>query len=301
MMIGRIAESYLSSSELSSVNNLIQSFQLPKQTLTESATWQDMLKDDYGLRLFYQWHFSDEIIKGDSCENCVFRNPTYNITSYLASAYKTLNDKTTTSPWIWAFHIRSVAHFVGDVHMPLHNTERFANDYPEGDKGGNDYKLNCNYGSACNNIHFLWDSAGNMYNLEKPLTPNHADTFSKNCSNLMKTHPESSIGYDTKSFAPYMWHNESFQIAQGIYTTPANEWPSEAYLNNVHDKSKLRIALAGYRLGNFIKSVVGNMPVVDKANYVREIVVWVVNSVMFIVSIVMLILTKRKNQYTAMY
>ena len=293
-MIGRIAESYLSSKELSKFNKIVQTYQLPIQTLTEVATWQDDLKDSCGLRTFYQWHFSDEIIIDGSCTNCEFALPTYNITSYLESAYKTLSNPTTTSQWAWGFHIRSIVHFFGDIHMPLHNTARYSTDFPEGDRGGNLYTLNCNYGSSCSNVHALWDSVANLYNIYDPLIPKYKEAFQENVTLLMDEFPEDVFDYDLEAFEPLTWHTESYQLAeQYCYNTPINDWPSSSYFSTSQQVAKKRVAAAGRRLGLYLKSIADNVPI-ESDNYIREIVMWVINAILLILSIVFIILSSRK-------
>jgi hypothetical protein len=49
--------------------------------------------------------------------------------------------------------LRFYVHLLGDMHQPLHETTRCSRDHPNGDKGGNDFKLNYKIG----NLHALWD------------------------------------------------------------------------------------------------------------------------------------------------
>lgn len=297
-MIGRIAENMLSSSERKKFEGILRYGQLPIQTITESTTWQDDLKDSYKLDVMGLWHFSDgPIVKGDNVE---IPPPTYNITTYLEDAWRTLTNPTTTDPWVWAFHLRSILHFVADVHTPHHNVALFTNDnFRRGDAGGNGYKLNCVYGSACNNIHFLWDSAGLLYNIYNPLIPKFRDEFSSNATNFVKEFPESRFtgkSFDLKTYEPYKWHNESYDVAVKVgYDTPMYGWPSEDYFEKVRTQCKDRIALAGYRLGSVLKQLVDSIPY-DVPSSTREIIVWIVDAVLIVLSILFVILTKHKKK-----
>jgi hypothetical protein len=40
-----------------------------------------------------------------------------------------------------SFNIRMLIHFTGDMHQPLHTTSRFSKDFPNGDEGGNWFRL----------------------------------------------------------------------------------------------------------------------------------------------------------------
>ena len=48
-----------------------------------------------------------------------------------------------------------LVHFLGDIVQPLHNMGRFTRKYPDGDRGGNAFKLKSKYGVT--NLHSLWD------------------------------------------------------------------------------------------------------------------------------------------------
>lgn len=52
--------------------------------------------------------------------------------------------------------LRLLIHYLGDIHQPLHCSTRVDDDFPNGDKGGNDFPLPYHY--AVNNLHSLWDS-----------------------------------------------------------------------------------------------------------------------------------------------
>ena len=302
MMIGRIAESLLTSKEKKKIEAVLRYGQHPIQTITEATTWQDDLKSTYSLSVMETWHFLDHPInKG---KNTSIPPPTYNITTYMDSAYRALKDKTTTDPWVWAFHLRSLIHFVADVHTPHHNVALFNDLFPKGDAGGNGYKLNCNLGSACNNIHFLWDSAGFYFPIYNPLIPKYRAEFQKNATKLINELPQShytSQNMDVKTFFPEVWHNESYEVAYNFgYNTTMYGWPSKDYFTTVQTQSKERIAISGYRLGYFLKEVVGNIPVEPTSN-TREIVVWVVDVVLIVLALIFVILAKKKDVKYALF
>ena len=52
--------------------------------------------------------------------------------------------------------MRLLIHYVGDIHQPLHATTRFDSTYPDGDRGGNSFKLLAKDGIK--ELHGVWDS-----------------------------------------------------------------------------------------------------------------------------------------------
>ena len=291
MVIAQIAESLLSKSEIQKIEKIISYGTLPYSTIVSCASWQDDVKS-YGFSGMGNWHFIDTplLLNVTDMSKITIQPNTYNVTNYLVHAKECLDDKTTSDEWALAFHIRSIIHFVGDVHTPHHSCQMYSDSLPTGDLGGNRYYLDCEYGSACNNIHFLWDSAGLYYPLLNPISSINLNQFNQNASKLMKEFPMSyftSNGYDLKSYAPYVWANESFTYASKYgYNTPINRRPSDEYFTTVQQHSKERIALAGYRLGYLLQSLLSNenfnkIELKPKVS-TREIAIWVVNAFLFV-------------------
>ena len=54
-----------------------------------------------------------------------------------------------------------IEHFDGDEQQPLHNMELFNQDFPNGDDGGNSFKITGR--SEENELHALWDHMGDLF------------------------------------------------------------------------------------------------------------------------------------------
>jgi hypothetical protein len=64
-------------------------------------------------------------------------------------------------------------HYFGDIHQPLHSVSRYTADYPNGDAGGNLFRIpNSGVTGSINNLHSVWDSVGYAYEafIDQPLT-----------------------------------------------------------------------------------------------------------------------------------
>lgn len=290
MIIAQIASTFLTKDEVRKIEKIINYGTLPTSTIVSCASWQDDVKS-YGFSGMGNWHFIDTplLLNVSDISKITLQPTTYNVTDYLVDAKSCLDDKTTKDKWVFGFHIRSIIHFVGDVHTPHHSCQMYSDTLPKGDLGGNRYYLDCEYGSACNNIHFLWDSAGLFFPLLNPITPFYLNQFNQNASKLMDEFPISyftSKNYNIEKYSPFEWANESFTFASEYgYSTPINRRPSDEYFSSVQQHSKERIALAGYRLGHLLKNLIQNVdfdtnlgPKVSS----REIVVWVINALLFL-------------------
>jgi hypothetical protein len=72
-----------------------------------------------------------------------------------------------------SFNLRLMIHYFGDIHQPLHSVSRYTADYPNGDAGGNLFRIpNSGVTGSINNLHSVWDSVGYAYEafIDQPLT-----------------------------------------------------------------------------------------------------------------------------------
>jgi hypothetical protein len=72
--------------------------------------------------------------------------------------------------------LRLLIHYYGDVHQPLHSSDRYTEEHPDGDKGGNSFPLKFHY--KANELHAVWDNVIYEYhtNPKRPFTPATWDT-----------------------------------------------------------------------------------------------------------------------------
>lgn len=55
-----------------------------------------------------------------------------------------------------SYALRLLIHYVGDIHQPLHCSDRIDKNFPKGDLGGNLFLLPGHY--TANDLHAVWDS-----------------------------------------------------------------------------------------------------------------------------------------------
>lgn len=158
--------------------------------------------------------------------------------------------------------LRYLLHFVGDIHMPLHNTARDTDAFPQGDRGGNDFKLVSPKGMKPEprNLHFLWDfGAGNFPQVERPLTPDGRAKIGQIANNATRENSAAFLENQIKISDPEAWSLEGFEFCKAkVYGLRENEEPSAEYLAMVRKESLRLVSLAGYRLGNLLNELIKN-------------------------------------------
>ena len=76
------------------------------------------------------------------------------VLSAIARCGEILNDKDADAE-SQAVHLAWLLHLIGDIHQPLHTTALVTEDYPTGDRGGNDFWIIAK--RAPINLHSFWD------------------------------------------------------------------------------------------------------------------------------------------------
>jgi hypothetical protein len=149
--------------------------------------------------------------------------------------------------YCWLFHL------VGDMHQPLHSTALFSEQYPRGDKGGNDIPL-----VQGRNLHSLWDNLLGR-------NDRYQDVM-RESEQLKANRKLWEVEKDAK---PETWITEGQELAQNFAydaaiidavraTPPGSDVPpvtlSEEYLKAAGAHARRRVVAGGVRLGAALHS-----------------------------------------------
>ena len=162
-----------------------------------------------------------------------------------ALASPAISDPISLYDLVWLIHL------VGDVHQPLHSAERYRQNDPSGDNGGNSVKLRCASGLQCaDNLHAYWDGLlGSSLDFAQITAQ----------GNSLNGRPVPA-GVDIVD--PKIWVQESFDLAVAdVYkntTGTALGDPSAdidaAYAKRARSDAEIRVILAGRRLAALINA-----------------------------------------------
>ena len=144
----------------------------------------------------------------------------------------------------WLFHL------TGDVHMPLHTTALIDAHFPEGDQGGNRFKIRVTPDAKTINLHSFWDGmllGADDYTSARNLAIQERQTIPR--SQLPQL---GETGVDA-------WAKASFQLAQdNAYRSHTLQTGTDQegalvpadYVATVKPIALRQVALAGYRLAD---------------------------------------------------
>ena len=231
-----------------------------------AGCWMDDMRSKNGYE-WSKWHYVNIPWTADGTAFALPEPP--HVVWAIGESLKTLA-ASETAPAKASEALAMVMHFVGDVHQPLHATER-------DDRGGNGVFISGVpftdlWPSTKANLHAYWDKAFRFDNADGkiaelwqcPLTtnrPNNADAgvIAEQAAKIMEKYPAASLAAEIAQMDPAEWARESHRLGCVSAYPPGFE-PSDHHVveltGDFAAKSRAiaerQIALAGYRLASIL-------------------------------------------------
>lgn len=222
--------------------------QYPTDRFLRAATWPDQLKMQ--TTQYNSWHYINLPYIKNNIQPPALNSE--NVVWAILRAEKIIAD-TKENNARRAKYLSFLIHFVGDIEQPLHCTTLYDKQFPQGDRGGNDYVI---HSPIANNLHQLWDrGVGLFYS-----APNHYQfhylQVEKIATRWMNEYPTSFFAKQLTEKPPMQWAQESHQIAVTFaYTMLQNTIPTEMYISHAQSLVKKQSVLAGDRLANLLNQL----------------------------------------------
>ena len=169
--------------------------------------------------------------------------------------------KTSTDKNAQAQALRFIIHFVGDIHQPLHCTTRVTAANPDGDRGGNLFKIKIlkNGKLQNSNLHSYWDGGIGAFpptgdNFAPPPLRSVIRAANQAKAGNPATNPELKLD-DPFNFEA--WSNESFALAKSVAYKgiQSGRKPTPAYNQKALKVARQRVAWGGYRLAALLNAI----------------------------------------------
>ncbi len=141
-----------------------------------------------------------------------------------------------------------LAHYIGDIHQPLHTMTNVSQSCA-GDRGGNDFCIRTNASGNCiKNLHSLWDSGVGYLNANR--------NIKQLAYGLEQQYPMKQFSKELQETNAMSWVLESNAKATFIYSLSQYTTPSPAYYQQGQTIAKSQLILAGYRLSRILNKYV---------------------------------------------
>ncbi len=222
-------------------------YDLATYIFMRSSTWPDEIRRSGNPYDHPNWHFIDYPLRPPSFVFETDPQPTNNVLFGVAQCEQTLSD-TNADPVLRAAYLSWLIHMIGDMHQPLHCESFYDDEFPNGDRGGNDFFVKLDRGSV--RLHGVWD--GLLGDAESPIIQ------WRYAQQLQVQFPRSSLPELTDHTTPKSWSLESRKLAveygylyghlRGGTNFESAEPLPDGYMTRAKSVAERRGALAGYRL-----------------------------------------------------
>ena len=222
------------------------------------AVWMDDFRGDSLNSMYDNWHYVDYPFYDGVPEGGKAGPEPENALARINWAINSLREGA-GSPKREAELTGFLYHLVGDIHQPLHATARVTAAHPDGDAGGNLFKLSMPQEPRVTNLHTFWDAAGGAFGYQSPKRPLDAagkDRIRTLAEAVMKDYPADSMP-EAANLDPHDWAMESFNLARTVTYKNITEGsaPSQSYTEATQKLTRKRLALAGYRLAGVLNKL----------------------------------------------
>lgn len=266
MIIARIAYEEIQKRDPAYFNQITKEIELlkdfskeDKHSFVESAVWADDNKAiSWGA--FSDWHFVDTPVISDNFDPEIefdMKNATWAIYQ-MKKTLKNKNKPKFDSGLALSFAWRYLIHLVGDLHQPLHASALYSEMFPNGDRGGNSFKITYPDDKQVKNLHALWDSCVGQYgSIWAPVSDGEWNQLGQFAADLMQQFPRKAVSKRVKVLDERKWAEEMNQIAiDYVYADiEPNTTPSAAYIERGQKMVNEQLAVAGYRLTDMMLSL----------------------------------------------
>lgn len=169
--------------------------------------------------------------------------------------------KTSTDKNAQAQALRFIIHFVGDIHQPLHCTTRVTAGNPNGDRGGNDFRIKIlkNGQLRDSNLHSYWDGGiGTFPPSGENFAPPPLASIPRAANQAMAGNPATDPALKLDDpFNFEAWSEESFELGQTVVYRgiQSGRRPTNGYNNRALRVARQRVAWGGYRLAALLNAI----------------------------------------------
>lgn len=284
MVVARIAEIQLEGTRMYSQMRDILAILSPftkerNYPFVESAPWADDIKYT-GVKSMSNWHFYDNYVNGTrpltkkeikdhglkpNVENLVWA------TNQAKSVLRNTNESVVDDRMNKSIYLRLLIHFMGDLHQPLHNTSLVNDVFPQGDQGGNSFKID--YPGA-HDLHTLWDACLKNYpEIKHPLSKKKFDIIDQIAKKVMSKYPLTNSRIkkraEVESIKEISLEGQQQTIDYVYNGIKMNKKPSKKYLDRGRELIDEQLAVGGYRLTKALQKLFEDENVLKK--HVKEV------------------------------
>lgn len=233
-----------------------------REWFVNAAVWSDLIRDRDHVGSVYahsDWHYVNWFWEQRPDGSAVDREDLGTAGELVTQLQRMTSalDAAAVPDSAKAIDLAWTLHMVGDVHQPLHNSARVTAQDPEGDRGGNSFRLAGLY--PFNNLHGYWDALVGPAFPWMPGVRTEDDYVARIAAEIAADWPERRVRVRPGEVRE--WSREGLRVAQNTAFPRwliRNEPAPRRYRAHAWEAAEVRVALAGYRLADLLNRTLGD-------------------------------------------
>lgn len=229
-----------------------------RELFLKASTWPDIVRDKAfpAREAKYHhgsWHyinfFWEQAADGSVRDRTDLRPASENAVERLGKLDAALGDPGRSNAER-AVDLAWVLHLAGDIHQPLHASARVTPEEPEGDRGGNLFKLDP---KGEEDLHWFWDSI--LVRRHPREGMDEARYVERWASKIERRQPRGRFAGRLEPGRYEAWAREGFATTKRVVyprTLQRGVEPSGSYQRKAYRTAEPALALAGYRLAEVL-------------------------------------------------
>ena len=225
------------------------------QRVTQSASWLNIVeRPPYNLKSFNHWHFHQKPYNTSEIHIPDKIDPDH-LVSNLESVYQSLSQSLIKRSWPFSFSFKVLLSSICDIFSPLHLTELFNNDFPNGDNNGKNFKINFNY--KIDNLFNVWETGCGLYSNNFEFNSNSWNLIDQEVTKILKIYPfPNNLPILNNSYFENIAQNtRDFTINEIYFKTLPNSQLNPSQIDTCHQETYKRIAEAGFTIASALKNI----------------------------------------------
>jgi len=215
-------------------------------TFVTAACWADDFKSQLGTGTS---HYIDLPVSLDGTPFAGFVPEPFDVVQAIGQCLAILQRGSATQAE-QAACLRYLIHLLGDIQQPLHCSTAFFAAQPNGDAGGNGFRIT----GTWSNLHSLWDAGGGYLtdSLPRPLSVASQTILNNKVAAVEAAHPWQRGDGALPDVMGWALEARDLAVSVCYSNITRNAAPSGTYLQLARLTTEARMALGGQRLANML-------------------------------------------------
>lgn len=262
-------------------NKLISIFKAAGDEFTrcsQAAAWMNYVeKAPFNLKCFNHWHFLQEPYNTSSMFIPEHINDDDLITN-IKNVYKSLSTQQCKRSWPFAMSMKVLLASIADIFSPLHVTELFNQDFPNGDDNGRNFYVQ--YNGKQTTLFDIWETGCGLYPKDFVFNEANWKIIDEDVKKILNLHPfpVNNTSFNENFIDNVKSKTRTFTIEEIYQKSFRNQPLPQSQILTCQKETQQKMAEAGFAMAEALKNIIlitpGEPTVLATTIRTSEVIAW---------------------------